>query len=69
MTRLRFHLITTFVCKGAVVVDRRANIFSVKKFMGSKETTARYYNLLPNKGHAVRITMKLYQKFIGPEIV
>ena len=37
--------------------------------MESKETTARYYNLLPNKGHAVRITMKLYKKLIGPESV
>ena len=69
MTRTPFSFKTTFVCKGAVVVDWRVNILSAKKFMESKETTARYYNLLPNKGHAVRITMKLYKKFIGPESV
>ena len=57
---LRFHLITTFVCKEGVVVDWRVNFFSAKKFMKNKETTARHHNLLPNQGHAVRIAMKLY---------
>ena len=45
---LRFHLITNFACKGGVGVGWRVNIFSAKKFMKNKETTARHYNLLPN---------------------
>ena len=37
--------------------------------MKNKETTARYYNLLLNQGHAVGIAWKLYKYFAGPESV
>ena len=42
---------------------------SAKKFVKNKEMTARHYNLLPNQGHAVQISMKLYKKFTEPKIV
>ena len=47
----------------------RVDIFSSKEFMKNKETTARYYNLLLNQGHAVGIAWKLYKYFAGPESV
>ena len=50
-------------------MDGRVNVFSAKKIMKNKETTARHYNLLPNQGDVVRITMKLYEKFTGPKNV
>ena len=37
---------------------------SAKIFLENKETTARYYNLLPDQGHDLRFQMKLYKKFM-----
>ena len=42
---------------------------SAKKFAKNCKAFVRHYNLLPNQGHAVQISMKLYKKFTEPESV
>ena len=60
---------TPFSFQGWGRMGWRVYIFSAKKFMKNKKTTARHCNLLPNQGHVVRIVMKLYKKLTGPESV